>query len=370
MTKTIVFNWGRYNPPTKGHEVVIDKITAISKKYDADAAVYLSKTHDADKNPLKYSEKLYYAKKAFGSIIKDAPEKDFFKLCRKLSKKYDVAYLVVGEDRVDDFRQQLENCGFQEYKVIMAGKRQEGAKDVTGISGTLLRKFVKNNQFEEFKELLPEKIQKYAEEIFNKIEKRINTSIEESRGKYQMKSFIQELREEMLKEYDDPDRDNYEKTASEWHGGQSSDMYKFMSSGIVDRDHAEGLLHEIERSLRIARDDGDIDKLEAFKDYVKERMLEMTDESSTEENEGEDDNVFVDDKMVDDSEVEDDMSEFKEMNNEYAGFIAELQEKIKVTQEKLREYMNHPVLKQKFQIQLTALQQQLNTLMKGRGRIG
>ena len=61
--KTIFFTFGRMNPPTIGHEKLLNKLAqnAGSNPYK----VYLSQSQDAEKNPLSYKEKIKVARKMF-----------------------------------------------------------------------------------------------------------------------------------------------------------------------------------------------------------------------------------------------------------------------------------------------------------------
>ena len=60
-----VLAFGRMNPPTVGHEKLVDKVHEIAKKHDAIHAVVLSHSQDAKKNPLDVETKVKHAKKAF-----------------------------------------------------------------------------------------------------------------------------------------------------------------------------------------------------------------------------------------------------------------------------------------------------------------
>ena len=53
----VVFTFGRMNPPTIGHQKLVDKVEAIAKKEKAPARVYLSHTQNNKKDPLNYAEK-------------------------------------------------------------------------------------------------------------------------------------------------------------------------------------------------------------------------------------------------------------------------------------------------------------------------
>ena len=45
MSDTAVFTFGRMNPPTVGHQKLVDKVTAVARQANADAYVYLSLIH-------------------------------------------------------------------------------------------------------------------------------------------------------------------------------------------------------------------------------------------------------------------------------------------------------------------------------------
>ena len=64
MSKTVI-TFGRMNPPTIGHQKVVDKVKAEAKKQGAMPHVYLSHSQDAKKNPLDYKTKVGIARKAF-----------------------------------------------------------------------------------------------------------------------------------------------------------------------------------------------------------------------------------------------------------------------------------------------------------------
>ena len=57
MSKAVV-TFGRMNPPTVGHQKVVDKVKAEATKQGAKPYVYLSHSLDKKKNPLEYNTKL------------------------------------------------------------------------------------------------------------------------------------------------------------------------------------------------------------------------------------------------------------------------------------------------------------------------
>src|SRR6056300_1385104 len=60
--KSIAFAFGRFNPPTIGHEKLINKVKSVPTN---DYKIYLSRSEDTKKNPLSPREKLDYMKKIF-----------------------------------------------------------------------------------------------------------------------------------------------------------------------------------------------------------------------------------------------------------------------------------------------------------------
>ena len=57
------------NPPTIGHEKLLNKLKNVASRSSADWFVYLSSSQDAKKNPLPFERKIHYAKKMFGRDV-------------------------------------------------------------------------------------------------------------------------------------------------------------------------------------------------------------------------------------------------------------------------------------------------------------
>ncbi|NRA11784.1 MAG: hypothetical protein HRT57_07505, partial [Crocinitomicaceae bacterium] len=65
MAKNVVFAWGRFNPPTIGHKVVMDRVAKEAKARGADYTIFASKSIDAKKNPLTFKTKIKFLKQSF-----------------------------------------------------------------------------------------------------------------------------------------------------------------------------------------------------------------------------------------------------------------------------------------------------------------
>ena len=105
-SKVVYFTFGRMNPPTIGHEKVLDKLATLSRGNTY--RVFLSQSQDDKKNPLSYREKIKIARKMFPrharSIMMNKKVKNVFDIAKVL---YDEGFtkvcMVVGSDRVREF---------------------------------------------------------------------------------------------------------------------------------------------------------------------------------------------------------------------------------------------------------------------------
>ena len=123
---TAVITFGRMNPPTVGHEKLVNKVKAEAK--GGPAFVYLSHTQKAPKDPLSYDDKIKYAQAAFGRIVKKSSARTIIEVMKELQGKYSAVKLVVGSDRVSEFKTLLnkyngKDYNFDKIEVVSAGER-------------------------------------------------------------------------------------------------------------------------------------------------------------------------------------------------------------------------------------------------------
>jgi hypothetical protein len=172
--KKIVFTFGRMNPPTIGHQKLVDKVNSEAKKQNADPAIYLSHTQNNKKDPLDYSSKIRYAQKAFGRVVQKTTAKTIIQVVQELEQRgYTDLVLVVGSDRVSEFDRLLQkyngkDFSFNSIKVVSAGQRDPDAQGVEGMSASKLRAVAIEGDFRTFKSGLPKGLQgKEAKEIYD-----------------------------------------------------------------------------------------------------------------------------------------------------------------------------------------------------------
>ena len=159
-TLTIVF--GRFNPPTSGHE----KLLGAARKASAggDLKIYPSRSQDDKKNPLDPDMKISYMKKLFPDydeeIINDSEMRSIFDVLTTADQDYENVNIVVGADRQAEFENLANKYNgdlydFSNIRVISAGVRDSDAEGVEGMSASKMRKAVADDDFDAFKKGLP-----------------------------------------------------------------------------------------------------------------------------------------------------------------------------------------------------------------------
>lgn len=183
----VVFAFGRMNPPTVGHEKLVDAIKAHAEKVGGEAHIYLSKSHDKKKNPLDYETKHTFAKKAFGNVVKHTPEgsSNVFGILKHLHNQgYTHATLIAGDDRIQEYKRIArdyngpdKDYNFKNIEVKSAGARDPDAEGVEGMSASKMRSLASAGKHKEFKEGLPKNLQKHHKEVLNTLRGALNEEL-------------------------------------------------------------------------------------------------------------------------------------------------------------------------------------------------
>lgn len=177
--RAVVLTFGRFNPPTVGHQKLVDAVKKTAAEKNATPLVYLSHSQDSKKNPLSYEDKVAYAKKAFGDLMHVSKARTIIEAMKELQSKYKHVTVVVGSDRVAEFERLLNTYNGKEYtfdsiSVESAGERDPDAEGVAGMSASKMRQAVKDNDMEAFKSGLPTKLKSSAKQIFARLKDEMN----------------------------------------------------------------------------------------------------------------------------------------------------------------------------------------------------
>lgn len=162
--KHITFCFGRLNPPTIGHEKLLDTAAEVGGDY----RIFVSQSQDPKKNPLDYSTKIKFIKAMFPQHAKNVVEDTSLNTIVKIaSYLYDLGYrdatYVAGSDRLEDMKKLLTQYngvegkahGYYKFEVldfVSSGEREDGAEGVAGISASGARAAAANNDLEAFQE--------------------------------------------------------------------------------------------------------------------------------------------------------------------------------------------------------------------------
>ena len=167
---TAVFTFGRFNPPTTGHEKLIDALAKQQQKNSGSLMyVYPSHSQDAKKNPLPHSRKVAYMKKMFRKYARNiitSKSRNVFEIAVELHNKgHRAVVMVVGSDRVQEFDRLLNQYngvegkhgyyGFDDIRVVSAGERDPDAEGVEGMSASKMRAAAAQGDFDSFQQGLP-----------------------------------------------------------------------------------------------------------------------------------------------------------------------------------------------------------------------
>lgn len=162
-----VITFGRMNPPTRGHQKLINKVHEVSAIYDATHRVILSHNQDPINNPLPQEEKLRFASLLFPETNLVGATKEFPSIIHHASLSYKAGvtnlHVVVGSDRFEEFRALLNKYNgkflpeghgyhFRTITIHSAGNRSE---DMDGVSSSGLRVCVREGDFQSFFNGLP-----------------------------------------------------------------------------------------------------------------------------------------------------------------------------------------------------------------------
>tara|TARA_Y100001958_G_C21215159_1_gene540603 strand:- start:277 stop:1461 length:1185 start_codon:yes stop_codon:yes gene_type:complete len=211
--KTVYFTFGRMNPPTTGHEKLMNELAKKSGKNSY--KIFLSQSEDKKKNPLPYQEKIKMVRKFFPKharqVILDKKIKNVFDIATRLfNEGYKNLTMVVGSDRVTEFNTLLNKYNgikgrhglynFSRINTISAGERDPDADDVSGMSASKMRNVAAEGNFAQFSQGLPKSVSNAeAKKAYNQVRK--GMGLKEVKQYHNTLNFapVSEKREEYVK---------------------------------------------------------------------------------------------------------------------------------------------------------------------------
>ena len=197
---TAVFTFGRFNPPTIGHEKLLNVVGSTATKAKAESFVYTSHTQDAKKNPLSNDQKIVFMKMMFPKHRTSFMKTEAKTALHALSEihktgKFSKVIMVVGSDRVREFKTLLNKYNdieskhgfyrFEDIDVISAGERDPDAEGTSGMSASKMRAAVKDKNYDIFKMGIPSGVsEKDSQTLYNAVAKGMKVKLAEIREEW------------------------------------------------------------------------------------------------------------------------------------------------------------------------------------------
>jgi len=211
--KTLYFVWGRMNPPTAGHEKLLDFLKGKAGRNPF--RIYLTQSEDKNKNPIPYMQKVKFARKGFPQYARQIMmEKKLKTIFDAMTSFYNEGFkrvvIVAGEDRIREYDITLNKYNgvkskhgfynFEKITVLNAGKRDPESKSVEGVSGTKLRGFAEKGDFTKFAQYMPKRLSNAdTKAVYNAVRKGIGLKeVKEFKNHVQLEP-VSEKREDYVK---------------------------------------------------------------------------------------------------------------------------------------------------------------------------
>ena len=208
---TLTLAFGRFNPPTVGHQKLMDKVASSSD--DNDYVIIPSRSEDKKKNPLGIDRKAAIMRQLYPDhaekIVNDAGNRTIFDVMRKAHNDgYANVRIVGGGDRVKEYEKLANKYNgstyqFDNIEVVNAGDRDPDSDDTDGMSASKMRKAAKENDFRGFKKGMPKGMdQEVLMAIFTELQDAMGIKREVAAEDWEIapRLYQRELREEYVKE--------------------------------------------------------------------------------------------------------------------------------------------------------------------------
>ncbi len=192
---TAVFAFGRFNPPTIGHQKLIETVLATAKKANGKAYLFLSQKQNNKTDPLTFKEKQDYLKMFYPNItVGDAGVKTIIQALQKIqSEGRTKLIMVAGSDRVEEFSKLLNQYNgkpdkqgndlykFDSINVVNAGQRDPDQEGASGASASKARELANKGQEHEFSKIIMGG--KTGKKLYDIIQDRLGKQIDENNKK-------------------------------------------------------------------------------------------------------------------------------------------------------------------------------------------
>ena len=163
MSDTVIFAFGRFQPPTIGHGMMFQLIKNHAAAENADHVIFVSKTQDKKRNPLDIDYKMTLLQTMFPNInfvACDDVIRTPVEATKSLDGKYKNLVFMAGGDRINTLGPVIEkqngiDYSFASIELLSVGDRDPDSDGIDGVSGTCLREAAKIRDFKSFRQGIP-----------------------------------------------------------------------------------------------------------------------------------------------------------------------------------------------------------------------
>ena len=192
---TAVFAFGRFNPPTIGHQKLIETLLQTAEKANGKAYLFLSHKQNNKTDPLTFAEKQAYIQQFYPKVaVGDANSNTIIKALQKIQAEGRTRIIMVaGSDRVQEFEKLLNQYNgkpdkagndlykFDDIKVVNAGQRDPDAEGISGASASKARELAAKGQWHEFSKIAMGGKESLI--VYNKLQDALAVTIDENNKK-------------------------------------------------------------------------------------------------------------------------------------------------------------------------------------------
>ena len=190
---TAVFAFGRFNPPTIGHQKLIEKVQSMARQVNGKGFIFLSHKQNNKTDPLTFQEKLAYLRSQVSDSNLEIGHTEANTIIKALqvieAQGRTRIVMVAGSDRVAEFQKLLnqyngkpDKAGNELYKfdsidVVNAGQRDPDEEGVAGASASKARDLALKGQWHAFAKIAMGGDE--SELVYNKIQDALGVQVAE-----------------------------------------------------------------------------------------------------------------------------------------------------------------------------------------------
>lgn len=174
VRESVVVAWGRMNPPTIGHQRLVERVREVATEQNADSLVFLAKALN-ESNPLTYAERVELAVEAFGgdvTVVEENVVTNPITLGKFLSEMYNHVTIITGDDQAADYQRIFNTYNGKEFtfeSVDVQVLSRHGDSLNENISATQMREYVENGDLASFEQGLPPALRNKTSQIFERV---------------------------------------------------------------------------------------------------------------------------------------------------------------------------------------------------------